>query len=70
MHRHRYVHQVGITQVDLGQTSGAFHHDGVVARCQAVVGRIDGVAQFLTAFLAEVVVGISVADGLPVEHNL
>ena len=44
--------------------------DGVVPGCQAVVGGVNGLAEFLAAFFPEIVVGVAVADGPAVEHDL
>jgi hypothetical protein len=38
MPRHGQVDHVGILQVDLGRTAGAFEDDDVVARRQPIVG--------------------------------
>ncbi len=70
VHGHGHVDQVAVAQVDLGEAAGPFHHDGVMSGGQAVVRGVDGFAKFGPTFLAEVVVGIAVADGLSVEHDL
>ena len=35
---HREVHQVGVAEIEFGDAAGALHHDGIVARGQAVEG--------------------------------
>ena len=70
MHGHRYVYQIGITQVDLCQAAGTFHNDGVVAGGHPVVCGMDSLAQLFPAFFAEIVVGVAIADGFAVEDDL
>ena len=70
VHRHRDIHQVGVAQVDLGQAACTLHYHRIVAGSQPVEGGVHGLAQLGPAFLAEVVVGVAVADGPAVEHHL
>ena len=70
MHGHRHVDQVAVAEVDLGEAAGALHDDGVVSGSQPVVGGIDGFAKFGAAFLPEIVIGVAIADGPAVQHDL
>ena len=80
---HRQVHQIPVLQVNLGDAAGTLHHDGVVARGEAVEGIADFSAEVdmlvktspnpscRRGILATPeVVGIAIADGLAVEHHL
>ena len=71
MSSHGKVNEIGVAQIYLRHTAGAFHHNRVIARCQAVEGGIDlGAEVNVRSASAPIVVGILVADGFAVEHHL
>ena len=64
------IDKVGIPQIDFGDASRAFQHNGIIARGKAVVGSTNLPAQLVASFLAEILISIAVADRTPVEDNL
>lgn len=70
MQGHRQIDKVGIPQIDFGDASRAFQHDGIIAGGKAVVGSTNLPAQFVASFLAEIIISIAVADRTPVKNNL
>ena len=70
MQGHRQIDKVGIPQIDFGDASRAFQHDGIIAGGKAVVGSTNLPAQLVASFLAEILISIAVADRTPVKDNL
>lgn len=68
--RYRQIDKVGIPQIDFGDASRAFQHNGIIASGKAVVGSTNLPAQLVASFLAEILISIAVADRTPVEDNL
>ena len=56
----RQIDKVGIPQIDFGDASRAFQHNGIIAGGKAVVGSTNLPAQFVASFLAEIIISIAV----------
>ena len=70
MARHGDVHQVAVAQVYLRKAPGPLQNYWVETAAQPVVSGEHRLPQLLATLLAEVVVGVAVADGLAVQHHL
>ena len=70
MASHGDVHQVAVAQVYLRQAPGPLHNYRVEAPAKPVIGVKHRLPQLLATLLAEIVVGVAVADGFAIHHHL
>ena len=67
---HGHVHDVAVAQVDLRYAARSLQYDGVVVSGQTVEGLARLTAQIILALASEIGIGILVANGFAVEHDL
>ena len=70
MLRHGHIHQIRVTEVELGDAPSALEDYRIVAHGEAVIGGADLLAEVSTPYGAEVLVGILIPYGTAVEDDL
>ena len=67
---HGKIDQVGITQIDFGNTSCSFKHHGVVTCRKSIVGSTNFPPQLIAPLFTEIVISIQIAHRSPIKYNL
>ena len=81
---HRKIHQVGISQVNLGNTAGSLHDNGIITRRKAVKSVMDFFPEInipvlcripfpgggVRGWLPPIIIGTLIAYGLAMQYYL
>ena len=72
MTRHRQIHQIRISQIDLRNAASPLHHDGVITCCQTIEGLTDFFSKINipSTLSAPVVIRMLIAHWFAIQYHL